>query len=127
VGYYLPDLHAAIALGDHDPQFALEVLKTARPYDLISLTPYLRGLAHVELHQMQVGIVDFQTVLGHRGIAVTGGSNVYPMAQIALARAFAESGDKSNSRQAYKRFLELWSGADPGQRLKSEAQAAVAR
>ena len=125
-GYYLPDLKAALALGERDPRAALDALKAAQPYDLISLTPYLRGLAHVELHETQLGIVDFQTVLGHRGIDVTGGSDVYPMAQIALARAFAESGDKANSARAYRRFLELWRG-DPGERLRAEALAAVDR
>jgi len=126
-GYYLPDLNAAVALGAHDPQAALDALNGARPYDLISLTPYLRGLAHVALHQDQMGIVDFQTVLGHRGTAVTGGSDVYPMAEIGVARAFAASGDKANSVQAYRRFLELWRRGDVGQKLRVEAIAAVGR
>ncbi len=107
-GYYLPDLKAAMALGQHDPKAALEALQSAHPYDLISLTPYLRGLAHEQLHQTREAIVDFEIVLGHRGLAVTGGSDVYPMAQLALARAYAASGDKANSARAYRRFQELW-------------------
>jgi serine/threonine-protein kinase len=74
-----------------------------------------------------MGIVDFQTVLGHRGTAVTGGSDVYPMAEIGVARAFAASGDKANSVQAYRRFLELWRRGDVGQKLRVEAIAAVGR
>jgi eukaryotic-like serine/threonine-protein kinase len=121
-GYYLPDLRAAVALGARDPQGALDALKGARPYDLVSLTPYLRGLAHVELHENELGVVDFQTVLGHRGVAATGGSDVYPMAQIGLARAYAASGDKANSGRAYRRFLELWRMGDEGERLRMEAE-----
>jgi hypothetical protein len=30
------------------------------------------------------------------------------MAQLALARAYAASGDKANSARAYRRFQELW-------------------
>jgi tetratricopeptide (TPR) repeat protein len=122
-GYYLPDLKASIALSSNDPEAALEILKPARQYDLISLTPYLRGRAHVALRQVQIGIVDFQTLLSHRGVTFTVGSDVYPMAEIGVARAFADTGDKGNSASAYKSFLELWKHADPNQPLLSEAQA----
>ncbi|SNS77947.1 Serine/threonine protein kinase [Granulicella rosea] len=122
-GYYIPDLKAALALGANDPEAALEALKSARQYDLISLTPYLRGRAHVALRQVQIGIVDFQTLLSHRGITFTVGSDVYPMAEIGVARAFADTGDHGNSASAYKSFLELWKNADPGQPLLSEAES----
>jgi serine/threonine-protein kinase len=125
-GFYLPDLLAAVALGQHQPQAALDALQSARPYDLISITPYLRGLAHAELHQPQLAVVDFQIVLGHRGIALTGGSDVFPLAQLAMARAYAEIGDRPNSQQAYRGFLDLWRLAPPGQPLKQEALAATA-
>jgi tRNA A-37 threonylcarbamoyl transferase component Bud32/tetratricopeptide (TPR) repeat protein len=122
-GFYLADLQAAIALHDGDPAGALEVLKPARQYDLISLTPFLRGMAHVALKQGQIGIVDYQTVLAHRGVPFVVGSNVFPIAQIGVARAFADTGDLGNSADAYRRFLELWSKADPGQPLVNEARA----
>ena len=125
-GFYLADLQAAIALHDRDPEAALEALRPARQFDLISLTPYLRGLAHVALRQLQIGIVDFQTVLAHRGVTFLAGSDVYPVAEIGVARAFAETGDVGNSAQAYKRFLELWSSADAGQPLLKEARVAGA-
>ena len=122
-GFYLADLKAAIALHQGDPAAALELLKPARQYDMISLTPYLRGLAHVALRQVQIGIVDFQTVLAHRGITFLVGDTVYPVAEIGVARAFADTGDLGNSAAAYRHFLELWQDADPGQPLVSEARA----
>ena len=122
-GFYLADIQAALSLHDGDPAAALEVLKPARQFDLISLTPYLRGKAHVALQQMQIGIVDFQTILAHRGVTFLEGSNVYPMAEIGVARAFADTGDLGNSAQAYRHFLELWKAADAGQPLLAEAQA----
>ncbi len=122
-GFYLANLQAAIDLHDGDPQAALDILRPARQYDLISLTPYLRGRAHVALRQTQIGIVDFQTVLAHRGVTFLVGSDVYPVAEIGVARAFADTGDQGNSAQAYRHFLELWKDADVGQPLLAEAQA----
>ena len=122
-GFYLADLQAAIALHESDPQAALDALKPARQFDLISLTPYLRGRAHVALRQVQIGIVDYQTVLAHRGVMFLAGSDVYPVAEIGVARAFADTGDLGNSAQAYRHFLELWKSADPGQPLLAEARA----
>ena len=122
-GFYVADIQAAIALHDGDPMAALEALRPARQFDLISLTPYLRGKAHVALRQLQIGIVDFQTVLAHRGVTFLVGSDVYPVAEIGVARAFADTGDQGNSAQAYRRFLELWKQADPDQQLLLEARA----
>jgi serine/threonine-protein kinase len=122
-GFYVADIKAANALHDNDPQAALDVLKPARTFDLISLTPYLRGHAHVlQQPDIQVGIVDFQTVLSHRGVPFIVGSVVFPVAEIGVARAFAQTGDVNNSAGAYKRFLELWRNADPNQPLVTEAR-----
>ncbi len=124
-GFYLLDLKAALALHDKNPSAALDILTPARQFDLISLTPLLRGQAHVMLRQVQIGIVDFQTVLAHRGLPFVVGSVVYPVAEIGLGRAFAEIGDKGNSAQAYRTFLDLWHSADANQPLLVEARAAT--
>ena len=121
--FYEADLEAAIDLHRGDPAAALEALQPARSYDLISLTPYLRGLAHVATHQVAIGIVDFQTVLSHRGLAFTLGNTVYPAAQLGVARAFASTGDLGNSAEAYRRFLGLWSTADPNSPILNEAKS----
>ena len=115
--YLVPDIKAAIALHANDPATALEELRPVRRYDLISLTPYLRGRAHVALGQMQIGIVDFQTVLSHRGITFTVGTDVYPVAEIGVARAFAATGDLGNSAAAYRQFLQLWKTLTPKNRF----------
>ena len=122
-GFYVADINAAIALQADDPQAALDTLKSSRQFDLISLTPYLRGRADVSLRQVQIGIVDFQTVLSHRGVPFTVGSVVFPVAEIGVARAFADTGDVNNSGGAYNRFLQLWKDADPNQPLVNEARA----
>ena len=106
--YYLADLRGAMALRAKDPKAALAALADAAPYDQISLTPYLRGLAHLAAGEGSAAIADFQSIVDHRGAAFTTGSNVYPLAQEGLSRAYAEIGDKANGSAAHRRFLELW-------------------
>ena len=122
-GYYLPDLKAAIALHANDPVAALDALKSARSSDLISLTPYLRGLAHISTRDTKLGLVDFQMVLAHRGSSVAALNDAYPMAQLGLARAFSQSGDTGNGSTAYKTVLDLWKQADPREPALAEAHA----
>jgi serine/threonine protein kinase len=124
-GYFLADIQAAEDLRDNRPAEALADLAPARAFDLISITPYLRGRAHVAQHEVAVGIVDFQTVLAHPGVTYLAGGDVYPASQIGVARAFADSGDLGNSAEAYRKFLALWANADPGNPLLIEARAHV--
>lgn len=121
-GYYLADIQAAEDLHDNHPAAALSDLTSVRAFDLISITPFLRGRAHVAAHEDAVGIVDFQAELAHRGLTYLVGSDVYPAAQIGVARAFADSGDLTNSAQAYRTFLALWSAADSDGPLLGEAR-----
>jgi serine/threonine-protein kinase len=80
-------------------------------------------MANAALGQMPVAVLDFQTVLDHRGVALTLSSNVYPMAVLGVARAHATTRDKTDSAEAYQRFLQLWGEADQGQPLIVEALA----
>ncbi len=121
-GFFLADIQAAEDLRAKKPAAALADLASARGYDLISISPFLRGRAHVAQHEIAVGIVDFQTELAHRGVIYMVGNDVYPAAQIGVARAFADSGDQVNSAEAYRKFLTLWSSADTDSPLLDEAR-----
>jgi len=121
--YLVPELEAAGELGVNEPAKALEALSGVGQYDQVSLVPYLRGLAHAAVGQMPLAIADFQTVLAHRGVAFMLGGNVYPLAEIRVARAFAANGDKTGSAAAYRRFVVLWGGADRRNPLMAEALA----
>jgi serine/threonine protein kinase/tetratricopeptide (TPR) repeat protein len=123
VGFYIADIEGALALRNHDASGALDALQPARAFDLVSLTPYLRGRAHMALHQDDVGVVDFQTILSHRGLTFAIGSDVYPAAQIALAQTFADSGDAVDSTAQYRQFLAAWRTADLGSPLLNEARS----
>jgi serine/threonine protein kinase/tetratricopeptide (TPR) repeat protein len=121
--YYVPELAAATDIGVNEPANALQLLIGIGDYDQVSLAPYLRGLAHVEVGQMPAAIFDFQTVLAHRGAAFTTRSSIYPMAEIGVARAAAASHNKADSVAAYQRFLVLWAEADKSDPLVKEALA----
>jgi serine/threonine protein kinase/tetratricopeptide (TPR) repeat protein len=121
-GYFVADLTGAIALAGGDPAAAVEALRPAGAFDLVSVTPYLRGRSHVAMRQMELAIVDYQTILSHRGLAFLVGTNVYAMAEIGVARAYAATGDSNSSGAAYQRFSELWKNADSGLDMLAEAR-----
>jgi serine/threonine protein kinase/tetratricopeptide (TPR) repeat protein len=121
--YYVPQLQAAAEIGVNEPEKALETLSALEQYDQISLTPYLRGMANAALGQMKPAILDFQIAQANRGSSFLLSGNVYPMAELAVARAYAASRDKTDSVEAYRRFLTLWKEADRGQPLLAEALA----
>jgi eukaryotic-like serine/threonine-protein kinase len=111
---YLPELEAAAALARKDEMKAMEMLATIAPYEEDSLAPYLRGVAHMANRQPSLAVTDFQTVLAHRGMAFASESNVYPMAEIGLARAAEAAGDRALSADASRRFAALWAEPHPG-------------
>jgi serine/threonine-protein kinase len=119
--YLVPELEAAVRIGANEPAEALQLLIGVGDYDQGSLPPYLRGLAHAAVGQQPVAIVDFQTVLAHRGVAVASPSDIYPMAEIGIARASAASHNTQESVDAYGKFLALWADADKDNPLVKEA------
>jgi serine/threonine-protein kinase len=117
---YVPVVQATLALKRGDAAGALQALQGHEAFDLVSLAPYIRGLAHLRLNDATSAILDFQKIRNHRG-AYTGGiaitQNVsttlmYPLAELGLARAYAAMPDKNLARAAYKQFLAEWSSAD---------------
>jgi eukaryotic-like serine/threonine-protein kinase len=121
--YYVPQLQAATEIGVNEPEKALDSLIDLEQYDQISLTPYLRGMANEALGQMQAAILDYQIVQSHRGSSMLLSGDIYPMASLGVARAYAASHDKADSGEAYRRFLALWAEADRGLPLIVEATA----
>jgi DNA-binding winged helix-turn-helix (wHTH) protein/tetratricopeptide (TPR) repeat protein len=111
----LTTIAASIELQQKRPANAIRILENAAPYDLSefsNLSPiYIRGKAHLEAHHGEDAAATFQKILDHSGIDVT--SQRHPLAQLGLARAYAETGDTQRALQAYEAFFALWSEADP--------------
>lgn len=117
---YAPVMVATTALSKGDAAAALVALQGHESYDLVSLAPYLRGLAHLKLQEPAQAIADFQLIRNHRGTFV-GGANMtqnvsttltYPLAELGLARAYVMAGNKAAAKSAYQKFLMEWKDAD---------------
>ena len=128
-GYWLPSIRAAIELTAKNGDKALQMLKTAAPYELGQSQPffvgmmapaYLRGQAYLQLRQGKEAAAEFQRIIDHRGIVLN-----FPLAALArlgLARAYSLEGNNAKARVAYDDFLNLWKGADSKIPLLQEAR-----
>lgn len=123
-GIDLPEVRTALAVGRGDAGLALQEAQALIGSDPILLAPYLRSQAHLIAAQPGAAVADLEEILAHRGEVVSAGTNLYPVAQLALARAFSGSGDHANSAQAYQGFLALWDGAGSADPLRTEATQA---
>jgi eukaryotic-like serine/threonine-protein kinase len=113
--------------------FAVEILRTAAPYELGQSQPlpvgtmcpvYIRAQAYLQARQGREAAAEFQRIINHRGIVLN-----FPLgalARLGLARAYALDGDKAKPRAAYDDFLNLWKAADPNIPLLQQARAEYA-
>ena len=133
---YVPTLRAVLALNNGEPRNAIELLKTAVPYELAvpgswfgffgALYPvYVRGHAYMAAHQGAEAAAEFQKILDHRGIVVS--DPIGALAHLQLGRALAMSPDKTKAKTAYQDFLTLWKDADPNVPILKQAKAEFAR
>jgi len=137
---YAPTLRALLALINRQPLKAVELLQTAIPYERGSPTTggselllgastlhsaYVRGLAYLSAHEGAEAAMEFQKILGHRGIVVS--DPIGALAHLQLGRAYALSEDKTKARSAYEDFLALWKDADPDIPILEQAKAEHAK
>jgi tetratricopeptide (TPR) repeat protein len=132
-GYWLPTVRAAMELNATGAARALELLRTATPYELAQCEPYqvgmlypayLRGQAYLRARQGKEAAAEFQKIIDHRGLVLN-----FPLgalARLGLARAYAVQSDTTKTRSAYGDFLSLWKDADPDIPILKEAQAEYA-
>ena len=130
--YWLPTIHAAIALDQGNASQALRDLEAVKPYELGGagtivnyLYPaYLRGQAYLLVHNPNAALDEFQKLVDHSGVVlnfVTGA-----LVHLQLGHAYAMAGETANARTAYQDFFTLWNEADPEIPALSEAKAEFA-
>jgi hypothetical protein len=99
----IPQDRAALALADHHPNVALQFLPGLSDLDNISQISYLRGLAHLELHDAPGAIADFKVSSRYKGNGLLSGN--YGQGLIGLARAYTLNNDKPNALKTYQSQL----------------------
>src|SRR5215469_1949684 len=127
--YCLPTIEAAIQLDQKNAARAIELLRTAAPYELGGsgswggyLYPiYVRGEAYLQAHDGASAAVEFQKLFDHRGVVdnFLFGS----LAHLGMARARVLSGDPGGARTEYQNFFTAWKDADPGVPVLTQAKA----
>ena len=128
----IPATQAFIELQQNNPQKAIALMETARPYELgagpgaAGYWPiYVRGEAFLKARNGAKAAAEYQRILDHKGVDPT---NVfYTLASLELGRAYALQGDTIRAKTAYQDFFATWKDADPDIPILKEAKAEYAR
>jgi eukaryotic-like serine/threonine-protein kinase len=106
-----PQIKAAIALANKQPEAAVEALKVSTQYETRnSEIPSLRGQAYLALNQPQAAIAEFHKVIDHPGIEPL--TPNFALAHLGIARALSLEGNHAGSRAEYEQFFACWKHAD---------------
>jgi len=108
----LPRLRSALASASgHFPE-AVAALEPAIPYEMTDFyVSSQRAAAWLRAHQPDQAAEEYRRILTNRGIDTI--SPLYPLAELGLARAYAEAGDRTDAKLHYQTFLTNWKTADP--------------
>jgi len=131
-GVFMPLVEALNSLQKGDGSAAIAVLEPARRYELAGQSSnapywilYVRGRAYLQSKQADRAAAEFQKILDFRGRDAT--SELIPLSQLQLARAYALQNDSAKARTAYQDFLTLWKDADSDIPILKQAKAEYAR
>src|SRR5437660_11273208 len=128
----IPATQAFIELQQNNPQKAIALMETARPYELgagpgaAGYWPiYVRGEAFLKARNVAKAAAEYQRILDHNGVEQS--SELYTLASLALGRAYALQADTIRAKTAYQDFFATWKDADPDIPILKEAKAEYAR
>ena len=119
----VPAIRAAVALNQHNPAQALQLLQAAAPYELgfDAVPNYIRGLAYLQAKQGTEAAAEFRKILDHRWVGLRYALRSW--SHLQLGRALALAGDNPGARTAYQDFFALWKDADPDVPALKQAKA----
>jgi tetratricopeptide (TPR) repeat protein len=132
---YLPAIAGQLAINQHEPAKAVNVLQSSSPFEfgqpgdaafMPALYPiYVRGEAWRAAKQGREAATEFQKILDHRGVVVN--EPIGALAHLGLARAYVLQGDGVKARRAYQDFLALWKDADTDIPILQQAKGELAK
>jgi serine/threonine protein kinase/tetratricopeptide (TPR) repeat protein len=122
----IPVVQAILFINHGEAAKAIDVLKAGEAYDKGTTDiHFVRGRAYLLNHQPAQAAQEFQAVLNLRGAYI--GDPLMGLAQLFLARAYAQQNDGAKARAAYQDFLALWKDADPDIPILKEAKTEYAK
>ncbi len=122
----IPVVQAILFINHGEAAKAIDVLKAGEPYDKATTDVlFTRGRAYLLNHQPAQAAPEFQAILNLRGASI--GDPLMGLAQLYLARAYAQQNDAGKARGAYQDFLAFWKDADPDIPVLKEAKAEYAK
>lgn len=134
--YWIPTIRASIQIKANNPAKAIEILDSAKAYELGDPSPeiefgaflypaYVRGQAFLALRKGPEAAAEFQKLIDHRGLLAN--APLAPLAHLHLGRAYVLSGDAANAKAAYQDFFTLWKNADSGIPILRQAKTEYAK
>jgi len=126
--YWLPVIQSKVALSQGKDAAAVNLLSSSQglgklsveELSLTSVYPiYVRGQAYLSAGDGKMAEAAFQKLLDEPG--KTKGVLLGALAQLGRARAYLKAGRKSEARDAYRSFFDLWKGADSDLPILHEA------
>jgi len=129
----IPIVRAFAELQQGNAAAAVAGMEAGRPYEL-GIGPggypayrlvHARGFAYLRMKDGEKAAAEFQKILDHRSLMPT--SELIPLSQLNIGRAYALQGDVGKARTAYQDFLALWKDADPDIPILIEAKAEYAK
>ncbi len=126
-GLWVPTVRASADLTGGNAESAVGSLDATRAYEPAAefWTHYIRGEAELKLNKGSEAGSEFRQILSHTGEAPL--SILYPLAQLGLARAAVQAGDRSAARKAYQDFFDTWKDADTDLPILQSARAEYGR
>ncbi len=107
----LPILRAVVALKDHQPEAAIELLEPARPYQLRDYSvPYWRAQAETEAGMLDAAAADYRLILDNPGVSPI--SPEYSLTHLNLARVLTLQNKFEPARREYQKLFDAWKDAD---------------
>jgi tetratricopeptide (TPR) repeat protein len=114
----LPQARGFLELQTGDAHKALAWLQQSESFDAISPGSYLRGLAYLQLHDVDNAVASFKSGTRYKGTSYLNQSglsfplNNYALSMLGLGRAYAMAGDKAQAKKAYEAFFAEWKNAE---------------
>jgi eukaryotic-like serine/threonine-protein kinase len=122
----VPAIHAVIEMNHGNAAKAIDLLEPAKPYDRVDPPMlFIRAQAYLKANRSNDAEQEFQSIIALKNIHPD--DPLISLAQLGLARAYAQAGDKEKSRTSYQNFLALWKNADPDIPILKQAKDEYAR